>query len=351
MLTPMTTRPHVAALAVAWFFVAATVVAAETPTDDLIREGVVLHDQGRYDDAIARYQQALAKEPANAVALYELANTYFAAQKLDLCAQTARKGLTAPGRMEAQLYTVLGSCLSDQGRKADALEVFYAAVEKHPDDAVLNFNAGLVFSEMQATDDAMAAAERAIAARPDYASPYLLLGNLLAKEQRYAVAALSQLRFLALEPTSPRATEAAKALFANLGAGVTSDGSKNVTVNFPSGLMDDPLSGVELARSLGAAADLNDEDKTKSAAERRVGAFVTLVQIASELESSDRPIDQAPLWSPVVAPAVALHGRGLLEPLAYVAAARARLAGADAWLAANPKRVAALEAELGKPVR
>ena len=115
--------------------------------------------------------------------------------------------------------------------------------------------------------------------------------------------------------------------------------------------MGDPLSSLELARSLTAAADLNDKDKTKSAAERRVDAFVTLVQIASEMAASDRPIAQAPRWSAVIAPAVELHSRGLFEPLAFVAAARAGIAGADAWLAANPKRVAALEAELGKPVR
>lgn len=346
----MTTRLRLAVLAVASFFVAATAVAAEASTDDLIREGVALHDQRRYDDAIARYQQALAKEPANAVALYELANSYFATQRLDLCVQTARKGLAAPGKVEVELYTVLGSCLSERGRKAEALEVFYDAVKKHPNDATLNFNAGVVFAAMHADDDAMAAAERAIAAWPDYASAYLLLGNLLARQQRYAVAALSQLRFLAIEPISPRAPEAAKAMFANLGAGVQRDG-KNVNVNFPSGMRDDPLSGLELARSLSAAADLNDEDKTKSVAERRVGSFVTLVQIASEMAASDRPIDQAPLWSPVLAPAVELHEHGLLEPLAFVAAARAGLAGADAWLAANPKRVAALEAALGKPVR
>ena len=227
MLTPMRSRPRLA-------LAGAGVLArrgyrrggAEPATDHLIREGVALHDQGRYDDAIASYQQALAKEPANALALYELAHTYFAAKKLDLCAQTARKGLAAPGEMESQLYSVLGSCLSDQGKKAEALEVFYAAVKKHPDAAVLNFNAGLIFSATQANDDAMAAVERAIAARPDYASPYLLLGNLLAKEQRYAVAALSQLRFLALEPASPRATEAAKVLFADLGAGVERDGRR-----------------------------------------------------------------------------------------------------------------------------
>lgn len=351
MLVAMKTRSRIALLALLWLAALTVAARAATPTGDLIREGVALHDQGRYAEAVERYQQALAKEPANALALYELANSYFASRQLDLCAQTARKGLAAPGKVEAELYTVLGSCLSDQGRRAEALEVFYAAVKKHPHDAVLNFNAGLVFSAMHATDEAMAAVGRAIAARPDYGSPYLLLGNLLAGQQRYAVAALSQLRFLALEPTSPRAKETAEALFANLGAGVTRDGKKNVNVNFPSGLMGDPLAGLELARSLGAAAELkDDDDRTAGVAERRVRAFVTLVQIATEMGDSDRPVNQAPLWSPVIAPAVELHGRGLFEPLAFVAAARAGLAGADAWLAANPKRVAALEAALGKPV-
>ena len=55
-----------------------TRVPATTTTeqDALLRAGIDLHDKGEFDAAIAKYQDVLAKSPANVTALFELAFSY-----------------------------------------------------------------------------------------------------------------------------------------------------------------------------------------------------------------------------------------------------------------------------------
>ena len=66
------------------------VVTAEE--ESILRAGIDLHDKGQYDDAIAKYQQVLAKSPANVTALFEMAFSYMAKKDYDHALESARKG-------------------------------------------------------------------------------------------------------------------------------------------------------------------------------------------------------------------------------------------------------------------
>ena len=334
----------------------ATTAARAAPADrELIREGVDLHDAGRYAEAIERFQRALQAAPHDELALYELANTYFYARQLDRCVETAQKALAEHGELGANLHSLLGSCLSDQGKDREAIAVFEAGLRSYADNALLNFNAAVTYGELHADDDAVACLRRAIAAEPDYASPYLLLGNTLARQGRFSVAVFSMLRFLMAEPASPRSAGAAKDLFAHLYAGVEATGAKDVTITLGPGLGDDPLGTLEVSRSIVAAGsrveDDEDGDDAGSPAARRVGALLTLAKITDELGAGDGGFKASPMWDAVVAPVLELQDRDRLEALGFVAAARAGLDGAEAWLGSHAARVADLERATGHPVR
>ncbi len=329
--------------------------AAAAPADrELIREGIALHDAGRYAEAIERFQRALRAAPHDELALYELANTYFYAKQFDRCVETAKKGLAERGELGANLHSLLGSCLSDQGKDREAVAVFEAGLRSYPDNALLNFNAAVTYGEVHADDDVLACLRRAIAAEPDYASPYLLLGNTLARQGRYSVATFSMLRFLMAEPASPRSAGAARDLFAHLYAGVEAKGGKDITITLGPGLGDDPLGTLEVSRSIvaaGSRVEDDDGDDAGSLAARRVGAVLTLAKMTDELGAGDASFKASPMWGAVMAPVLALQEGDRLEALGYIAAARAGLAGADAWLGSHAARVADLERSIGHPVR
>jgi tetratricopeptide (TPR) repeat protein len=350
------TMHHARTISLAVFSVllVATPAAATAPADrELIREGIELHDAGRYPEAIERFQRALKAAPHDELALYELANTYFYARQLDRCVETGKKALAEHGELGANIHSLLGSCLSDQDKDREAIAVFEAGLRSYPDNALLNFNAAVTYGELHDNDDAVACLRRAIAAEPDYASPYLLLGNTLAKQGRYSVAVFSMLRFLMAEPASPRSPGAAKDLFAHLYAGVEATGGKDLTITLGPGLGDDPLGTLEVSRSIAAAASHveDDGDDAGSPAARRVGTLLTLAKMTDELGAGDAGFKASPMWGAVVAPVLELQDRDRLETLGYVAAARAGLDGADAWLGSHATRVADLERAIGHPVR
>ncbi|HET6999041.1 MAG TPA: hypothetical protein VFI03_10670, partial [Solirubrobacterales bacterium] len=152
-----------------------------------------------------------------------------------------------------------------------------------------------------------------------------------------------------------RSAGAARDLFAHLYAGVEAKGGKDLTITLGPGLGDDPLGTLEVSRSIAAAAsrveDDEDADDAGSLAARRVGALLNLAKMTDELGAGDADFKASPMWDAVVAPVLELQAGDRLEALGFVAAARAGLDGAEAWLGSHAARVADLERAIGHPVR
>ena len=62
---------------------AATKVSKAEAVKNLVDQGVQFHEQGQYDEAIAKYKEAEKKDPKNALVKYEMAFTYHAKRDLD----------------------------------------------------------------------------------------------------------------------------------------------------------------------------------------------------------------------------------------------------------------------------
>ena len=51
-------------------------IKAQSSSEKLIREGVSLHDKGRYKEAISSYEEALKVNPSSMSAVYEMSLSY-----------------------------------------------------------------------------------------------------------------------------------------------------------------------------------------------------------------------------------------------------------------------------------
>jgi len=317
----------------------------------LISEGTALHDAGRYDEAIARYLQALGLDPDDSTARYELAFSYHAKKDYARCLEATRVGLREPGDNEARLYSIAGNCLDDSGRNDEAVATYREGLGKHPDDARLRYNLAVAFWRREDREGAIAEVLTTIADDPTYGSPYMLLASVEHELGRDAQALLALLRYLMVDHDSERSQQAAILAVGLFRRGVTAkpgeDGQPQVEVTVAAGEMQ--RSGIygrlELARSL-AAARAHQAAAGESAAQGLASAMVSYLAIASETAAAAAAATQAPEWRLVAAPVLALHERQVAESFAFLVAERAGVAGAADWVAANGEAMRRLEAAL-----
>ena len=129
----------------------------------LIDQGVQFHEQGQYDEALAKYKEAEKKDPKNALVKYEMAFTYHAKRDLDKSLSYARAAtkLKAEG-IEENLYSLLGTVYDDKGMPDSALAVYREAFAKLPNSVNIPYNASITYMRMNNADSAYAWIKRSI---------------------------------------------------------------------------------------------------------------------------------------------------------------------------------------------
>ncbi len=130
--------------------------------------GKTLEEQGRDDDAIAAYSEALH---------------------------------IAPGFADA--HNNLGSVLNRKGRYAEAVGHYAAALSARPRDPIMLYNMGLALLAQDKVDDAIAHFRQAIAAQPDLSPAHNSLGYSLARKGAPEEAVAEYRKALAAAPDSP----------------------------------------------------------------------------------------------------------------------------------------------------
>lgn len=110
---------------------------------------------GNFEEAIALFQQALAIDPANAAARYEIGRIYAANRNFSAALSYARDAYEIdPDNI--WYARQLGELYSELGQLNNSIEIFRDIVKKHPDDYDNYFNLGSLLSAQGKYDDALA---------------------------------------------------------------------------------------------------------------------------------------------------------------------------------------------------
>jgi len=325
---------------------------------DLIREGTSFHDAGRYDEAIARYRQALALEPGNSTALYELAFSYGAKKDYAHCLEATREGLRNPGDQGARLYSQQGNCLDDAGRGAEAVANYREGLAKYAHDGRLRYNYAVALWRQKKGAEAIPELVTAMGDEPGYGSPYMLLATLQHEQKRDVQALFAFLRYLTIDRTSERSQQAAILALDLFSQGIRTkpatgkDEKAQIevmlspdTVGSEGGL----YSMLALSRSLAAASIHTGDGDTD--ADQVADALKSFLGIASEMSARPEYAETArgAEWQRVTAPLLDLAERDLAKTLGYVVAERAKVAGGSEWVAKNGAAIRQLDAALSAP--
>jgi Flp pilus assembly protein TadD len=143
--------------------------------------GFVLARQGEVDDAQAEYAKALALDPDCASAHFNVAVSAVQAGALDEAEAHYRKALR--GRPTAETHNSLGYVLARQGRDAEALVEFRAAIAAEPTFTPAWNNLGEALARQGQLEEAAKAYATSLAQRPT-AGAHNALGVVLRKMGR-----------------------------------------------------------------------------------------------------------------------------------------------------------------------
>jgi tetratricopeptide (TPR) repeat protein len=317
--------------------------ADDEPTDralTLVREGVGLHDQGQYEDAVAKYRQALELEPKNALAFYELAFTYSALGDREKCIAAGEEGLRQDSEVEMHLFLVTANCYDEVGAAKKAARLYKRGLRRFPENGLLAFNYAVSLSRQGKNEKAIELVKQSIELSPGHASSHWLLGEIFEEEGYTVPALLAYLRFLSIEPSSERAGEAAQKVLALMTRGVTRESETDVTITIdpkPPKKEGDYSAAALILPLLEAGRGLGENEEEKTDIEHYVDSIVSFIKVLDESSASERR--QSWVDRTYVMLFAAAEKAGVLEALAYSGLSSLNLPGTAEWLEAHSKEV------------
>ena len=161
--------------------------------------GSALQRQGKLDDAVVHYREGLTIKPDYAEAHCNLGIALKAQGKLDEAAVHFRRALTLkPDYAEA--HNSLGNALRDQGNLDEAVIHYRQALTIKPDYAKAHSNLGITLKAQGKLDDAAVHFRRALTLKPDYAEVHNNLGNALREQGNLDEAVIYFRRALTIRP-------------------------------------------------------------------------------------------------------------------------------------------------------
>jgi tetratricopeptide (TPR) repeat protein len=175
-----------------------------------------LQRQGRFDEAINYGREALRVDPDDPEAHNNLGGALLSRGDVDEAIVHLRRAIELrPGFASA--HGNLGLCLRSQGDLDRALDHFHRAVELQPDDAMLQANLGVGLYDLGAHRPAIQHLRRAVELRPGNADMHYTLGLAWQAAGDLETAVSHYRRCLELNPDRPGARASLGASLAGLG--------------------------------------------------------------------------------------------------------------------------------------
>jgi len=172
---------------------------------------------GRYDDAIAHYQAALAIWPEYFDAHNNLGNALHALHRSAEAVEHFRLAIAINANC-AEAHSNLGNALRSLNDIEQALEHYRLALKIRPDYPEAHNNLGNAFFSLHRYDEAMACYHEALRLNPGYALAHNNLGTALQELHRFDEALVHHQEALRLDPAHWPAHQALALLYVQCGS-------------------------------------------------------------------------------------------------------------------------------------
>jgi len=241
-------------------------IKPETPEQSamrLIDEGNALEDEGRNEEALRRYEEAILLAPGLARAHLNRGNILLANDMIEEALGAFTTALSLDSGYAAAHYNI-GNTYARMGQHEAALNAYKKAIRLNPEFVDAEVALGCAQEDLGQLEDAAASYGRALEIQPDYAEVHGNLGKVLVKLGQLDDAVASFRRALEIMPNSAE-------MHFNLGMALRTSGQRDSAL-----------------ASLNRALEINPEH---AAAHGEVGAILLeLRQFDASIASSRRAL-------------------------------------------------------------
>ena len=326
-------------------FIFSVTVFSQNEIDRIVQEGVKLHDEGKYEEALNKYDSALILKKDHYLANYEKSFTLLTIKKYVECIKISKflleldpKNINTKG-----VYVNLGSAHDDKGDEEEALKAFTKGIDQFPDYHLLYFNRGITFFKLGKANESMFDFQTALKCKPLHPGSHQFLGKLVADNNRIP-AIMSFFTFLVIEPEGNRAVANYALLDQLMMKGITeSQDAKGTPVIGIEALMpdkknkpvDNDFSSLDVFLSLSGALDKGDKYKDQNVAEklnRKLGDMVSIIQERKQNGTGFFWEFYVPFFSD-------LKDKKQLLTACYIATLQAKNESVEKWLNENNSKI------------
>ncbi|MFM9904159.1 MAG: tetratricopeptide repeat protein [Pyrinomonadaceae bacterium] len=318
-------------------------VPATAAQQKTLQEGIKLHDEKNYAEAITKYRSILAESPDCTQAMYELSlSLQSKGEKLE-AVETAYRGSKYISDELPLFYVLIANNLDDLGKPQDAINIYLDGLKALAGDnrfgnyrSSLYFNLGVTYLKQKKYSDARQALKSAVENDFGYASPHYMLSYVYNGTRYKIPALLAAARFISLEYGTDRTTIAANTIVDVLKPAPKDPKTGNINITLDMNAPKDEGNFDMFDLFLGTLTiSKDDKDKKKTDNELFVDGMNTVIALLAE----DKKIASTFVGKNYLPFMVEMKKNGYVEVFSYMALYLSGKQDAMDWLKGNDAKL------------
>jgi tetratricopeptide (TPR) repeat protein len=312
--------------------------------NQLVDEGIVLHDKGEYIDAIKKYDKALLIDVGNLLALSEKSLSLISLKRYEEAIKTCQVAIQLhPGEKGLKnIYVNYGDALDGLKQPDKSIAIYDEGIKLFPSYYNLYFNKAITQIGVKDYDNAIINLQQSVKYNPEHIRSHTILARILYAYGLRIPSVLAYCRALVLECEGSRAEEdlanLQKVMLGNIKVG--GDGTIDINVNEDmlsdtTAVKENNFSSTDLVIAMSAGLDYDSKYKNTTDVEKFIRKFKSACATLKETQKKNYGF----YWDYYAPYFIEMSDKGYIDTFAYIAFTSTGKEDVYSWLKSHKNEV------------